>query len=117
MSPEYLQITTTAARAAPGVVRVHLAGDVDDATAPALRDALTRIIATQPAPLRLELDLAQVGHFSCSGVTTLLAAQHAVGGALTVVDANRAVHRMLEVLNLQPVLGPAHAHGGAARTT
>jgi anti-sigma B factor antagonist len=102
MSTDQLEITTLA-RGDTGLVRVEVSGDLDQASAPQLRECLNRVIADRPA--EVEIDLLGVTFFSCAGLEVLVAAREALDGHLVVVGAGRSVQRLLEVLQIQTLFG------------
>jgi anti-sigma B factor antagonist len=90
----------------PDVPVLHVAGEVDLATAPALRDALGALLA-DGAAARVVVDLSAVTFLASSGLAALLEAHQracASGRALRVVVAERTVWRVLEVTGLVRVL-------------
>lgn len=97
-----LTVTTVPDRSAAGVLRVAVAGDIDAATAPALRTALDD--ATAGRPVALEVDVAAVTHFSLAGLRVFEDVQRRLGGTLVLLGAGRAVRRLLD---LRQRFGPA----------
>jgi anti-sigma B factor antagonist len=67
------QLRVETVESGPGVVRVTPAGDLDYATAAALRDRLTGILA-EGGPTQLQLDLAGVTFVDSVGLSALIAA-------------------------------------------
>jgi anti-sigma B factor antagonist len=100
-----MEITTVTVTgpAAPKLRRVTVAGEIDDSTAPALREALARAVGNDSG--RLELDLTDVTFFSCAGLTALLGARHAAGSRLELIGAGRQVRRVLQLLHLDAAFG------------
>lgn len=89
-----------------GSVEVVLAGELDLATAPAVRAGLDPHVAVARA--RLVIDLRGVGFMDCRGLTPLVAAArrvHAAGGVVALRHPGRAVRRLLEVCNVAEVPG------------
>jgi anti-anti-sigma factor len=88
------------------VARVVVTGDVDTATAPALRSGL--IAAVDSGAAAVIADLSGVVFFASSGINALLAVRrHArvPGVDLAVVAAHRVVLRPLTVTGAAAVLG------------
>lgn len=107
MDVELAEITTVTRVGASRVLRVTVAGEIDDSTAPVLRQALADAITIDSG--RLELDLTDVTFFSCGGLTELFAAWHAAGDRLELVGAGQQVRRVLRLLHLAAAFGPDHA--------
>jgi anti-anti-sigma factor len=70
---------------APTVLRMSVAGEIDQASAPQLRAALAEAAAGRPA--LLELDLADVTFCSSAGLAELCAARDRLDGRLVVTGA------------------------------
>lgn len=93
-------------------IRVHLAGEIDLATAPQLRLALSAVLATPVPPSEVRVDLAEVSFLDATGVGLLLRAReaaHQAGVGLTVHHPRGIVRRVLDVLGLTDELGVAPA--------
>lgn len=94
-------VVTMTTRTRPGLVVIHVAGELDIAGA-----ALLRAATTGPAPerVRVQLDLTEVTFLSVGGLQVLAAVQHhrgrRSGGRFTVVAASRTVRRLLDVTGL-----------------
>ena len=108
---------------------VTVKGDVDLATAPALREHLVEILH-RGAPAHLIVDLSQVTFMDSTGLGVLVGANRRVqdaGGHMTVV-ATEAVQRIMRLAGLQhlwtiveqladatgPANGPPDGPGGGA---
>lgn len=94
----------------PGVCVVHLAGELDIATAPVLADYLREQTARRPA--ELVLDLGAVTLLAAAGLALILSAARNDSGIhgrmhLTGVTSNRPVERVLHITGLRPLL-PVH---------
>lgn len=90
-----------------GVVVISVDGEVDLATIGALRDGLSPHL-TDPVTKLIVCDLSDVSFLACSGLSTLLDLQAALGarGArLSVVANNPAVLRPVTITGLRDVLG------------
>jgi anti-anti-sigma factor len=86
---------------------VHLAGDLDIATAPVVARHLQEQTATRPT--ELVLDLGSVTLLAAAGVALIVDAQREDRGIhgrlrLTGVTDNRAVDRVLRLTGLRPLL-------------
>jgi anti-sigma B factor antagonist len=99
--PVPLTVATVALRSASGVLRVAVAGDVDEFTAPVLRTALDDVAVGHPAGL--EVDVAEVTHFSLAGLRVFDDLRRRLGGALVLLGVGRPVRRLLD---LQDRFGP-----------
>ncbi|MFI5911786.1 STAS domain-containing protein [Dactylosporangium sp. NPDC051541] len=104
-----LEVRIRPERPAPddGVTCVAVAGEIDQLTAASLHAAFAAVLH-EPAPERVELDLAEVTFIESTGVRTLLTgavmAQRA-GCDLRVVRSSPVVHRILRICGLLDVLG------------
>ena len=95
-----LPLTCSAGRPRPDVCVVHLAGELDLATAPLLADYLREHTADGPA--ELVLDLTAVTLLAATGVALIVTALHNHDGIqgrlhLTGVSGNRPVERVLDL--------------------
>jgi anti-sigma B factor antagonist len=84
-----------------GTVVLHVAGEVDAATAPELARTLASVWAT--APCQVVLDLSDVGFLGTAGLAELLhAAERAEADQvrLRLVGGSRCVDRALQVAGL-----------------
>jgi anti-sigma B factor antagonist len=85
-------------RPTPTTVVLHVAGEVDILTTPALDGELTRQLGTIRG--NLVVDLTEVSFFASSGLAVLMRAAHTAeehGVRLVLVAASRTVLRPLEV--------------------
>jgi stage II sporulation protein AA (anti-sigma F factor antagonist) len=82
-----------------GCATVALNGDVDLATAPALKTILDKIAENSPRGVRI--DLSATSFFACRGLSVLMATQHRLAqqGAALVVDGAVGIVRRVFVLN------------------
>jgi len=99
--------------------RVAVAGEVDLATTPALRERLLHVLRDQ-RPELLDVDLAEVTFLDCTGLGALVAVRNAAiraGGQMRVSHPQPVVRRVLEVTGLlgvftAPTIVPATAGAG-----
>ena len=86
----------------PAAVVVSAVGEIDQVTAPPLQDQLSRVIASKPR--RLVIDLSRVSFLSAAGLSALISARQATAQqdiALQLRAPNRRmVVRMLEITGL-----------------
>jgi anti-sigma B factor antagonist len=110
------------ARAGNGITIAELAGELDIATAPALREQLLGLL--RPGSSRLIVDLSKVTYCDSSGLAVLVGAgRHArlLGGFLHLAAASSQTLRVLQLtglgqhLPLFPTVGAAAAILPAAR--
>jgi anti-sigma B factor antagonist len=102
----------------PGPLRLDVAGDpdrplvvvggeLDLATAPALRDRLLAVI--DDGAVGITLDLRDVSFVDSSGLGVLVGAhkrlREATGGSLTVVGPQDAVRKVFDITGLGPLFG------------
>jgi anti-sigma B factor antagonist len=88
-------------------VTVALTGELDVATAAALRARLLTLAASEPAPAHVVLDLRDLAFVDASGISVLLAAQRSLaarGATLVLRRPSRPVRRVLALLDLERVL-------------
>jgi len=97
------QVTTVADRSAERLVRLAVAGDLDAAAVPRLRDVLADVVGRRPG--RVELDLAGVTFCSSAAVAELRTAERTMPGRLVITDARRPVRRVLELCDLTESFG------------
>lgn len=100
------QLRVDVSRLSPLTVQVAPAGEVDLATSPMLREVLHRVLREQ-APAILDVDLAGVAFFDCSGISALVAVRNAAaqaGGQVTVSNPRPIVRRVLELTGLLDTL-------------
>jgi anti-anti-sigma regulatory factor len=92
-----------------GVLHVDVAGDIDMASAPLLRDTLSSLVARHHAPRRptmdghlvpisVRLDLSAVTFLSRAGFDALLIFGLSLTGELTLTGLSRPVRRLLHAL-------------------
>ena len=99
-------LTTRVSRAG-STVSVAVCGELDLATAEALRRCLVPLVKADPPPARLVLDLSELAFLDASGVSALLTAQRALaarGGQLVLRSPSRLVRRVVKVLDLDQLL-------------
>jgi anti-anti-sigma factor len=90
---------------APDTARVTVVGEVDLATAPALRTALLRLLADHH-PTALVVDLDAVTFLDCAGLSALVAARNAAigtGRQVRVTNPQPIVRRVLDLTGLSDV--------------
>jgi anti-anti-sigma factor len=90
----------------PGTARAAVAGEVDLATVPVLRDTLLNVLCDQH-PAVLDVDLAEVTFLDCTGLGVLVAVRNAAvrtGSRLRVTNPQPIVRQILEVTGLLGVL-------------
>ena len=95
----------------PSVCVVHVAGELDIATAPALAEHLREQTITYPADL--VLDLSAVTLLAANGVSVIVSALDDDSGIhgrlhLTGVTGNRPVERVLHLTGVRPILDVYH---------
>jgi anti-anti-sigma factor len=86
----------------PGTARVAVAGEVDLATTPVLRERLLRVLRDQRPDL-LDVDLAGVTFLDCTGLGVLVAVRNAAiraGRQMRVSHPQPIVRQVLEVTGL-----------------
>jgi anti-anti-sigma factor len=94
----------TVARAGRTVLRVAAFGEVDVASAPLLGQALAA--AAEAGSGEVEVDLAGVTFFDCSGLRALERADGAAAGSrLRLIAASEAVRRVLRTFGMQHHFG------------
>jgi anti-anti-sigma factor len=99
--------------------RVAVAGEVDLATTPVLRERLLRVLRDHRPDL-LDVDLAGVTFLDCTGLGALVAVRNAAiraGGQMRVSHPQPIVRRVLKVTGLlgvftAPTIGPAPTGSG-----
>jgi len=90
----------------PFAVRVVVIGEIDVATAGALRDGLLHALSV-PLLHRVEVDLAAVTFMDCGGLGVLVAARNAAvraGRRLWITNPQPIVRRLLELTELLSAL-------------
>jgi anti-sigma B factor antagonist len=87
-----------------GLQVLQLAGEIDVYTAPQFREAVNAILNTGQKHLIIEM--SQVSYMDSSGFGTLLSATKRLrpsGGAVTLVNVNRAIERILRITRLDTI--------------
>jgi anti-anti-sigma factor len=98
------QVDITVLSAAAGCgVRVVVAGDLDMVTIGGLHAALDAVLAHRPA--QVQVDVSAVTFFSCAAAHMLHDLYRCAPGQLALIGAGRPVRRLLEIMQLQPLLG------------
>jgi anti-sigma B factor antagonist len=100
-------LTTVSSWPQPGVVVVHVAGEIDASTAPLLESGLRALAAHHPE--HLVLDLSRVTFMGSHGGSLLVRAARNDGGVrgrlhLVGVTENPPVERVLDVMGLTKIL-------------
>ena len=93
-----------------GVAVVTVLGEVDVATAPALRQELLRLTTESSAPPRLVVDMAGVDFLDSTGLGVLLGGLKRVrakGGSLVLARAEPHVRKVFEITRVIEIL-PIH---------
>jgi len=106
-TPIEIQVVMEVGDAGRGV-RVTVAGEVDIATSPQLRDACLR--AVNEGAGDVHLDLAGVTFLDSSGISVLVQAQQrlvALGRGFELRTVSRPARRVLEIAGLGPAFGLA----------
>lgn len=89
----------------PGTTELSIAGEVDLATAPELRQAL--FDALDAGAVRLTVDMAAVQLIDATGIGALVSAANRAqqtGGVITVRSPSSAVRRVLAAVDLDGVV-------------
>jgi anti-anti-sigma factor len=105
-SPGDPQLSVITVRPAPEVVRVHVAGEVDLATAPRLQTALLAAVAAAAPPTEVQVDLAEVTFLDAVGIGVLVRGREAArrtGVGFSAYNAHGIVLQVLEVVGLADV--------------
>ena len=106
-APEPPRLLLDVARCGPVVV-VRVAGEIDLATAPALRTVLRRQTEAATPLRRIDVDLAQVTFLDATGLGVLVEARqrgHRAGANLVVRNAYGIVRRVFVVTGLADCFG------------
>lgn len=82
--------------------RLRVSGELDIASIAGLQAHIDAVLTRHPAPL--EVDLSAVTFFSCAAAQALRRAHLRAPGSLTVTGATPPVRRLLEIMQLQPLL-------------
>jgi anti-sigma B factor antagonist len=97
----------------PPSATVALDGEIDIATAPAVRRFL--MAAISGGDVHLAVDMSGVTFIDASGIGVLVAAANRArqaGGGLSLLAPSRQVRRLLDVLHLDAILPAAQRSGG-----
>src|SRR5689334_9344516 len=97
----------------PPSATVVLDGDIDIATAPAVRRFL--MAAISGGNIHLAVDMSGVTFIDASGIGVLVAAAHRArqaGGRLSLLAPSRQMRWLLDVLHLDAILPAAQRSGG-----
>ncbi|MFD3871906.1 STAS domain-containing protein [Streptomyces sp. NPDC058623] len=92
----------------PGVLRVEVAGEVDNDTCPVLCAVLREALAAEPAPIRVEVDCAGLTFCSSACLNELLLRRLDAkdrGIAFTVTAASRPLRVLLTLTGTHSVFG------------
>ncbi|MEU0791111.1 STAS domain-containing protein [Amycolatopsis sp. NPDC005961] len=111
--PERLLVVRT--HSAPGVVVLALSGELDAGTTPKLAQATARVLAAEPRPEVLILDLSELRFLSVAGVRQVRTAHDSTGAdRLRVVTGERPVVRdFLRATGFDAVLDCYRTRAGA----
>jgi anti-sigma B factor antagonist len=99
--PALTVLARSSSRPEQDTIVLHIVGEIDAVTAPALTAALARIWATQPGVV--VLDMSEVGFLGTAGLSELLNAAEraeATHASLRLVGGPRCVERALQVAGL-----------------
>lgn len=96
-------------------VVLHLAGDLDVATAPVLRQALAGIVEDQ-GNLAVQLDLREMTFVDSTGLSVLMAALQRVrekGGRLTLANLRPQTRKVFDIVGFSTIfdIGPEPPSG------
>jgi anti-sigma B factor antagonist len=97
----------------PSSVAVVLDGEIDIATAPAIRRFL--LAAISGGDVHLAVDMSGVTFIGAAGIGVLVAAANrarVAGGSLSLLAPSPQVRRLLDVLHLDAILPAAQRSGG-----
>jgi anti-sigma B factor antagonist len=98
----------------PPSATVVLDGEIDIATAPAIRRILTAAISGED--VRLAVDVSGVTFIGAAGIGVLVAAANRArqaGGGLSLLAPSRQVRRLLDILHLDGILPTAQRPAGS----
>ncbi|MEV6639143.1 STAS domain-containing protein [Amycolatopsis sp. NPDC051371] len=111
--PERLRVIRT--RGEPGVVVLALSGELDAGTTPKLAQATAQVLAGEPRPEVLVLDLSELTFLSVAGVRQVRATHDSTGAdRLRVVTGERPVVRdFLHATGFEAVLDCYRTRVGA----
>jgi anti-sigma B factor antagonist len=97
----------------PPSATVVLDGEIDIATAPAIRRFL--LAAISGGNVQLAVDMSGVTFIGAAGIGVLVAAANRAreaGGGLSLLAPSRKVRRLLDILHLDAILPAAQRSGG-----
>src|SRR5436190_14638862 len=97
----------------PPAATVVLDGEIDIATAPAIRRIL--LAAVSGGNVHLAVDMSGVTFIGAAGIGVLVAAANRArqaGGSLSLLAPSPQVRRLLDVLHLDAILPAAQRSGG-----
>ena len=104
-----LPVIELAVTGPPSEPTLHVAGEIDVASAPPLREALGGLV--DRGARRITLDLAAVGFIDSSGLGVLVGAlrrlEEEAGGRLRVESVQDSVRKVFEITGLSPMFGLA----------
>ena len=106
---------TTTVVSNPPSATVVLDGEIDIATAPAIRRFL--MAAISGGNVQLAVDMSGVTFIGAAGIGVLVAAANRAreaGGGLSLLAPSRQVRRLLDILYLDAILPAAQRSGGPA---
>jgi anti-sigma B factor antagonist len=106
---------TTTVVSNPPSATVVLDGEIDIATAPAIRRFL--MAAISGGNVQLAVDMSGVTFIGAAGIGVLVAAANRAreaGGGLSLLAPSRQVRRLLDILHLDAILRAAQRSGGPA---
>lgn len=86
-----------------GKAVVRVAGEVDLATAPQLREAVHLLLVSTPTPINIALELSKVSFLDSSGLSVIVAGfkqARMQGGTLTLEAPTPPVLRLLEMTGI-----------------
>lgn len=96
-------LSATIWRPRPDTLQVNIAGEIDMATSPRLRQQLFEVMAASDPGTALRIDLAGVHLIDASGIAVLVAAQRAARAArlhLSLHSPRGVILRLMEVLGV-----------------
>jgi anti-sigma B factor antagonist len=105
---------TTTVVSNPPSATVVLDGEIDIATAPAIRRFL--MAAINGGDVHLAVDMSGVTFIGAAGIGVLVAAANRAreaGGGLSLLAPSRQVQRLLDILHLNAILPAAQRSGGS----
>jgi anti-sigma B factor antagonist len=102
--PPELSLQTTSAGA---VTTIVLAGEIDLYTVPRADLEFKRVLAGQPAPAAVRVDLRAVTFMDSTGLSSLLAARRraiSVGSRLNITAMSPTIARLFEIAGMDTLL-------------